>query len=100
MHLDLGLPHSVRDAAFLQLATNLKAINGTFPAVKKMAAMTSRAQTSASADSTVCVVLQQCLSAKLQLNASDDKSSQDLPVYVEVGSKRNSTNTHLASYYG
>lgn len=58
---------------------------GTSPSVKKMAAMTSGALTSASADSTVCVVLQQCLSARLQLNASDDKS-QDLPVYAEVSS--------------
>lgn len=32
----------------------------------------------------VCVVLQQCVSAKLQLNASDGESPRDPPVYTEV----------------
>lgn len=92
MHLDFGPLRSARDANFLklQLETNLTAVAaigllGTSPSVKKMADITSGALASASTNSTVCVVLQQCLSARLQLNASDDKS-QDLPVYAEVSS--------------
>ena len=34
--------------------------------------------------SSVCVVLQQCVTAKLQLNASDGASPPDPPVYAEV----------------